>query len=89
MLGTLRTLTPEQRSGIIDYMTRIIENTAAANGATAKLTLGLGGAPMLYNDPQLTRRILPSLQKVVGADHLKDSGLITASEDYFLLCAKK
>jgi amidohydrolase len=82
MLGTLRSFTPEQRAEILTHMTRIIENTAAANGATAKLTVEPGSAPVLFNDPALTRRILPSLQKVVGPGHVKESGLITASEDY-------
>jgi amidohydrolase len=88
MLGTLRTFTSEQRSAILDHMTRIVENTAAANGATAKLTVEPGGAPVLYNDPELTRRILPSLQKAVGADHVKEGGLITASEDYAYFAEK-
>jgi amidohydrolase len=88
MLGTLRTFTTEQRSGILEHMTRIVENSAAANGATAKLTVEPGGAPVLYNDPQLTRQILPSLQKAVGADHVKESGLITASEDYSFFAEK-
>jgi amidohydrolase len=88
MLGTLRTFTSGQRSAILDHMTRIIENTAAANGATAKLTVEPGSAPVLYNDPDLTRRILPSLQKVVGAEHVKESGLISASEDFSFFAQK-
>ncbi len=88
MLGTLRTFTPQQRTAILDHMTRIISNTAAANGATAELVVEPGGAPVLYNDPALTRRILPSLQRVVGADHVVESNVITASEDYSYFAQK-
>jgi amidohydrolase len=88
MLGTLRTFTPEQRSAILGHMKRIIENTAAANGATAQLTVEPGSDPVLFNDPELTKKILPTLQRVVGAEHVKESNVITASEDYSFFAQK-
>jgi len=88
MLGTLRTFTPEQRTAILGHMKRIIENTAAANGATAELTVDPGSDPVLYNDPALTKQILPTLQRVVGADHVKETHVITASEDYSFFAEK-
>jgi amidohydrolase len=88
MLGTLRTFTPEQRSAILGHMKRIIENTAAANGATAQLTVEPGSDPVLFNDPELTKQILPTLQRVVGAEHVKETNVITASEDYSFFAQK-
>jgi amidohydrolase len=88
MLGTLRTFTPEQRTAILGQMKRIIEHTAAANGATAELTVDPGSDPVLYNDPALTKQILPTLQRVVGADHVKETHVITASEDYSFFAQK-
>jgi amidohydrolase len=88
MLGTLRTFTPEQRTAILDHMQRIIENTAAANGATAQLTVEPGSDPVLYNDPALTKQILPTLQRVAGAEHVKETHVITASEDYSFFAQK-
>jgi len=88
MLGTLRTFTAEQRSAILGHMKRIIENTAAANGATAELTVEPGSDPVLYNDPELTKQILPALQRVVGAEHVKETNVITASEDYSFFAQK-
>ncbi len=88
MLGTLRTFTPEQRQAILGHMKRIIENTAAANGATAQLTVEPGSDPVLFNDPALTRKVLPTLQRVVGADHVKETHVITASEDYSFFAEK-
>ena len=88
MLGTLRTFTPEQRTDILGHMQRIIENTAAANGATAQLTVEPGSSPVLYNDAALTKQILPTLQRVAGADHVKETHVITASEDYSFFAEK-
>jgi amidohydrolase len=88
MLGTLRTFTPEQRTAILGHMKRIIENTAAANGATAELTVEPGSDPVLYNDPALTKQILPTLQRVAGAEHVKESTVVTASEDYSFFAQK-
>jgi len=88
MLGTLRTFAPEQRQAILDHMKRIIENTAAANGATAQLTVEPGSSPVLFNDPALTKQILPTLQRVVGAGHVKETRVITASEDYSFFAQK-
>jgi amidohydrolase len=88
MLGTLRTFTPEQRTAILGHMKRIIENTAAATGATAELIVEPGSDPVLYNDPALTRQILPTLQRVAGADHVKEAHVITASEDYSFFAQK-
>jgi amidohydrolase len=88
MLGTLRTFAPEQRTAILGHMKRIIENTAAANGATAELTVEPGSSPVLYNDPALTKQILPTLQRVAGADHVKETRVITASEDYSYFAQK-
>jgi len=88
MLGTLRTFTPQQRTAIIGYMKRIIENTAAANGATAELTIEPGSSPVLYNDPALTQKILPTLKRVVGPEHLLQTPVITASEDFSYFAQK-
>jgi amidohydrolase len=88
MLGTLRTFAPKQREAILGQMKRIIENTAAANGATAQLTVEPGSDPVLFNDPALTKQILPTLQRVVGADHVKEAHVITASEDYSFFAEK-
>jgi amidohydrolase len=88
MVGSLRTFTPEQRTAILAHMKRIVENTAAANGATAELSVEPGSDPVLFNDPALTREILPTLQRVVGAEHVKETTVITASEDYSFFAQK-
>ena len=63
MIGTIRTFDSAQRQDIIDRMTRIVENTAAASGTTAAFTVDTGGNPVVMNNPELTEAVLPSLRK--------------------------
>jgi amidohydrolase len=82
MIGTIRTFTAPQRDTVLSSIKRIVENTAAANGATAQFILGPDHSPVTYNDPKLMAEVLPSLEAVAGAAHVKQMDLITASEDF-------
>ncbi len=82
MVGTIRTFDPGQRTGVIATMKRIVENVAAANGATATLTVQPNGNPVTYNDPALTMRMLPTLKKIVGEQNVKEMLLVTGAEDF-------
>ena len=82
MIGTIRTFTEAQRATVFAAMQRITENTAAANGASAQFTPGPDHSPVTYNDPKLMAQVLPSLQGVAGAEHVKQVDPITASEDF-------
>ena len=82
MIGTIRTFDPKQLQQISAAMTRLVENTAAASGATATFELASYSNPVTFNDPKLTERVLPSLRKVAGAANVKEIPVITASEDF-------
>jgi amidohydrolase len=88
MLGTLRTFAADQRASILEHMKLIVENTAAANGATAELVVEPGSSPVLANDPALTAKVLPTMRRVLGADHVLETNMITASEDYSYFAQK-
>ncbi len=88
MLGTIRTFDRDQRTDILERVERIVTHTAEANGATATFTLGDDPNPVVYNNPELMQRVLPSLQRVVGADNVKILPLITGSEDFAYYAAK-
>lgn len=81
MIGTIRTFDEKQRDDIFAKMKRIVENTAAANGATGTFTLEGTAYPVTYNDPALTAKALPSLKKIVG-DRLIEMPLNTGAEDF-------
>jgi amidohydrolase len=82
MIGTIRTFDTKQKQQVLDAMKRIVENTAAANGATATIEFEKYYNPVTYNDPKLTARVLPSLRKIAGAASVKEIPLITGAEDF-------
>jgi amidohydrolase len=82
MIGTIRTFDPGQKQQIFDAMKRLVENTAEANGATATFEFDPYFNPVTFNNPELTARLLPSLQRVAGAENVKQIPLITGSEDF-------
>jgi amidohydrolase len=82
MIGTIRTFDAGQFEQITAAMKRVVENTAAANGATATFELEPYSNPVTYNDPKLTERVLPVLRKVPGAENVKEIALITGAEDF-------
>jgi amidohydrolase len=82
MIGTIRTFDAKQKQQVLDAMRRIVENTAAANSATASLEFEPYYNPVTYNNPELTARVLPSLQKIAGGANLKEIPLITGAEDF-------
>lgn len=80
MIGTLRTFDADTRTQIHERVTRTAEQIAASAGATVEVEIDLG-YPVTANDPQLTRAMQPTLQRVVG-DQLQESPLITGAEDF-------
>ena len=80
MVGTIRSLSDETRDLVHERMRTIVESVAAANGAEAEMTLGLG-YPVTVNDPDLTRQMVPSLRRVAG-DGLVEGTPRTSAEDF-------
>jgi amidohydrolase len=81
MLGTFRTFRPEIRDDVITRIRNTAEQIAAASGATAELTLGEAPNPAVINDPELTRRMLPVLERAAPGK-LRAIGLQTGAEDF-------
>jgi len=82
LIGTLRTFTPEQKAKIVAGMKRMAENVATASGATAEFELDKYSNPVVVNEPALTERLLPTLQRVAGKDHVRTVPLVTGAEDF-------
>lgn len=80
LVGTIRTFRDDMQADVHARVTRIAESMAAAAGATAKVTISKGN-PVTANDPALTARMLPTLERVApGRVHQSD--LVTGSEDF-------
>jgi len=61
--GTIRTFDEAIRLDIHRRVRQTAESIAAASGATAQVEIEPGN-PVTYNDPELTRRMLPTLERV-------------------------
>jgi amidohydrolase len=81
MLGTFRTFTPEAREDVSRRIRTTAEHIAAASGASVEMQLGTDPNPSVINDADLTRRLLPSLERAAPGK-VRAIGLQTSSEDF-------
>ncbi|MGO4911975.1 MULTISPECIES: amidohydrolase [unclassified Leeuwenhoekiella] len=81
LIGTVRTLDPNMRELIIRRMTEMTEGLAKAYGGSATIEFQSNTA-ITYNDEALTEQMLPTLQKVAGADKVNLVKATTGGEDF-------
>lgn len=81
MEGTIRTFDPVTRKEIQQRIQKMATEVANASGASANVIIK-SGAPVTYNDPQLTAKMLPTLESVAGKGQLFVSLPWTTSEDF-------
>jgi amidohydrolase len=62
-------------------MREIFEGHTKAAHATYELTFDTGH-PMTVNDAELTARLVPTLQRVLGKDQVRQGEPITGAEDF-------
>jgi amidohydrolase len=80
MIGTLRTFDADTRTQIHERLTRTATSIAESAGASAEVSLD-HGYPVTRNDPELTRRMVPTLERVAGPG-LVESPRVTGAEDF-------
>jgi amidohydrolase len=81
LLGTLRSLSPEQRLALHETVRRTAAGIAASAGAGIAVEISQGN-PITYNDPALARRMLPTLERVAGAERVLPAQVETVAEDF-------
>jgi amidohydrolase len=80
LVGTIRTFDDGMQEEIHRRVRELAEGIAKASGATAEVSIERG-YPVTANDPALTARMLPTLERVApGA--VRESDLITGAEDF-------
>jgi amidohydrolase len=83
MIGTIRALTVEDEKLIISRVRQIATKTAEAAGATVVINIPFESHyPVTYNDPALTARMLPTLQRTAGVENTVLAPPETGSEDF-------
>ena len=81
ILGTLRTLDYDMQELINRRMKEMVPAIAAAYRAEATIDIPKG-TPIVYNDPDLTAKMLPSFDKAAGAENVHIIKAITGAEDF-------
>jgi len=81
MIGTIRTLDKEIKEVIRNRMTELVPKIAQAYGGEAEVIIQ-DGAPITYNDPDLTSQMIPSIERVLGKDNVEVVNAVTGAEDF-------
>jgi amidohydrolase len=79
--GTARTLTKDGSQFVRTRMEAILKGITSSYGATYELKYE-EGAPVTWNDPELTAASLPALRAVAGADHVYSPPPQMGAEDF-------
>jgi amidohydrolase len=81
MSGTIRTFDAGMRDKIHERIRTTAQNMAQMFGATAEVVID-PGVGVTYNDPALVDAMLPTLQRVYGAPHVRETLRLTGAEDF-------
>jgi len=78
--GTIRTFDPGMQEDIHRRIQQTAHAIAESAGAEATVRV-IRGYPVTFNDPALTARMIPTLERAAGAANVSISPLVTAAED--------
>ena len=81
LVGTIRNLDMDIRDRVHERLRTIVTNVAEAAGADAELRI-IEQYPVTVNDPELTRRMLPTLERVVGRKNTVEEAPRMGAEDF-------
>jgi len=81
MIGTIRTLDTDMQKKIHEKIRLTATKIAESMGATADVDIQIG-YPVTYNDPELTTKMAPTLERVAGKDQVQVVNAITGAEDF-------
>lgn len=83
MLGTLRSFNHSDEQLLIARVKQIVTKTAEAAGAVAEVKIPYSTHyPVTFNDPGLTAKMLPSLQRTAGPGNVILRPPVTGAEDF-------
>lgn len=86
LAGTIRTLDRDMQKEIWQRIERMAKSIAAASGATADVTF-VSKTLVTYNDPELTRKMVPSLSKATNNNAIVMDA-VTGAEDFSFFAEK-
>ena len=81
LIGTIRTLDSEMKEIIRQRLNTLVPSIAEAYGGKATVKIQ-DGAPITYNDPNLTNQIVPTIERVLGKKNVEFIDAVTGAEDF-------
>ncbi|WP_409965880.1 N-acetyldiaminopimelate deacetylase [Mycovorax composti] len=81
MVGTIRTFDTTMQNDVHRRLQHIATHIAEANNATAEVVIYKNN-PVTFNDIELTHKIVPLLQKTIGAENVQETRWVTGAEDF-------
>ncbi len=81
MIGTIRTLDKDMQDLIHEKIKHTAEHIAISQGATAEVEIQ-PYCPVTFNNPELTRKMIPSLYAAAGEDNVHVVPAVTGGEDF-------
>jgi amidohydrolase len=87
MEGTIRAFSPETQDEMHRRIRLTAESIAQSAGATAKVEI-TRQYPVTFNNPALTERMLPTLQRVAGPNNVSIQSPVTGAEDFSFFAQK-
>ena len=81
MVGTIRTFEPVMRTDIHERIRKTAALIAKSGGAAAEVSID-PGYPVTFNDPNLTARMVPTLEAATGRGHAVLMPPSTGAEDF-------
>lgn len=87
MEGTIRIFDPKMREDTLKRVKRTATSIAESAGASAEVTF-YPGTPVLFNDPDLTAKMTPTIERVVGKNKIIEGKPLTVAEDFAFYAQK-
>lgn len=87
MLGTIRTLDTGMQRMIHEKIALTASKIAEASGATAETSIDKKTL-VTYNDPVLTKKMVPSFIKAAGEENVVETEAVTGAEDFSFFAEK-
>lgn len=87
MLGTIRTLDTGMQRVIHEKIALTASKIAEASGATAETSIDKKTL-VTYNDPALTKKMVPSFIKAAGEENVMETEAVTGAEDFSFFAEK-
>jgi amidohydrolase len=87
MIGTIRTLDRDMKADVFARIKNTAFHIAAASGAEVEVEIE-DGTLITYNDPAITRKLMPTVVATAGEDNVKLVRPITGAEDFSFYAAE-